>query len=122
MSELFKQMLGSLIRTVLGTACGWLVTHGWINERLAGQYNTPEIAAGITGFVVVLGWSIYQKMRGVVAVKHAREMPSSTPLQTIYDQAAKIPANCATGEGKADCGPKVSGVGATPRNNDTLKP
>lgn len=54
------EIVGSLVRTLLGTVAGGLVTQGVMT---GDQMNA--IAGGISA-AIVLGWSIWQKYRAKV--------------------------------------------------------
>jgi len=59
------------------------------------SFNTPQLVTGIVVLLVGLAWSIYQKLRSVIAVKTAMKMPAGTPMKAVADQADNVPTKCA---------------------------
>jgi hypothetical protein len=70
MPELYKSIIGSVVRFALTGLFGWFVSKGVVTE---GQ--SAELIIAIAGGVVVLGWSLYQKYKEKLKFFTALEVP-----------------------------------------------
>lgn len=76
--ELFKSVIGSVLRWALQGAFVWLAAKEIITEQ-----QGVELLAALTGAVIVLGWSIYQKYKSRIAFLSALNATPGTPEEVV---------------------------------------
>jgi len=76
--ELFKSVTGSVLRWVLQGFFAWLAAKNVITEQ-----QGTELLLAITGGVIVLVWSLFQKYKSRIAFLTALNMPAGTPEEMV---------------------------------------
>ncbi|HWQ32534.1 MAG TPA: hypothetical protein VNQ79_06605 [Blastocatellia bacterium] len=80
--ELFKSVIGSLVRWALAGLFGWLVARGVL---------TPDQTEALTAAAIVgasaLAWSVWQKYRSLVLLKIALDLPANSTLERAKEEA-----------------------------------
>lgn len=79
---MFNLVIGTLLRGLLMTLAGWLVSQG-----LLPQGSTEEWVGGAALVILGLAWSVYQKYTHQVQVMTALESPAG---MTHAELVAKI--------------------------------
>ena len=83
-ANLFKGIIGSLVRATLGGLTVWLATHGLITESQAGALLEAAVVGAIT-----VAWAIWRKYKIQQRIAVALELPAgATPGQ--LDTAVKL--------------------------------
>lgn len=76
--ELFKSVTGSVLRWALQGFFAWLAAKNIITEQ-----QGTELLLAITGGVIVLVWSLFQKYKSRLAFLTALNMPAGTPEAVV---------------------------------------
>src|SRR5690242_3106065 len=78
-NAIYKQIGITILRSLLTIAFASLVNHGLITEQQASAW-VPEVAAGLFGLLVTLGFAVWSKVKHRVGFLAALELPAqSTP-------------------------------------------
>lgn len=83
MQTILLQILGSVLRALLGSVFLWMVKEGWITE---GQI--PELVTALATGVVTLGWIIWAKVRQNRVVQTALTTKPGKTLADVEDLVA----------------------------------
>lgn len=83
-SDVIKGYLAGLLRIVLGSALTYAIAKGYLTDESAGQ-----LVVIIAGALVVLGTSLFSKIRADNKVAVALEQPAGTSKEKL----AKVIAN-----------------------------
>lgn len=87
MPDIYKNMIGSLVRWLMSGAAGYLIAHGWLTT---GQADQLLFTLGLA--ISAIGLSLWQKYRQKLKLFTALEMPAgSTPAQ-VNEVIAETPA------------------------------
>lgn len=78
MDPLTKKIVGTLVRSLLTLAAGYLIQHGLLPEG----GSTEFVEAGVL-LVLSVGWSIWQKYRGLLMIQAAKISPPSASMETV---------------------------------------
>ena len=88
MNPMLMAALGSLLRTALAGAAGYLVSKGIWTDAEAGTYMTAAVAG-----LLALGWSLWQKYAGRLRLMTALASPASSEAQNLVRvQAGQAPS------------------------------
>jgi len=82
-SDVIKGYLAGLLRIVLGSALTWAIAKGYLTDESAGQ-----LILIIAGVLVVLGTSLFSKLRAEAKVDTALELPGGSSRATLKDVLA----------------------------------
>ena len=83
MPEILKKYLGSIIRTLLTSALAFLVQKGYVSES-----DTTEMVMWLTGVILVLLWSLYEKYSSQLQTLTALTMPQGATLEHVKEKIA----------------------------------
>ena len=83
MNPFLNEILGSIIRTGVAFVLGWFVNHQLITSDQATAWAT-----GITGAVLILLWSIWQKYRSRQKLLTAMASPAGATERRIEASVA----------------------------------
>lgn len=80
---MFNLVLGTLLRGLIMTLAGWLVSRG-----LLPQGSVEEWAGGAVLVILGLAWGIYQKYAHQVQVMTALDSPAGTTPAALKEKIA----------------------------------
>lgn len=82
-SDVIKGYLAGLLRIVLGSALTYAIAKGYLTDESAGQ-----LVLIIAGALVVLGTSLFSKIRADNKVQVALELPANSSKAKLEDVIA----------------------------------
>jgi len=87
--EILLPILTAMVRNALQAIFGILIAHQWLDKAPSGE-SQAQLAVSIAGFVVVLAFSLYQKIQQWMEKRIALALPAGS---TSADLAATVKNN-----------------------------
>ena len=75
----FNLIFGTILRSLIMLAAGWLVAHGMLP-----QGTMEEWVAAVVMVLVGLAWGAYQKVQAHVRLKTALESPPGLTMEELH--------------------------------------
>lgn len=96
-NDIYKQVLGTLLRHFFGFLAGFLAPYG-VSEAMQGQLIEATIFLTISAVFSVgtVYWSYLQKKFQIYLKFEARESPTDMPMGVIEQQVVNDPAKTGT--------------------------
>lgn len=86
-SSIAKSTLISIVNKGLVIASAWLVSKGILDPGTLSANDLLIVAAGIAGFLISIGWTVFTKIRTWYLVEAAKNAAPSDSMKEIKAEA-----------------------------------